>query len=77
VSEVVEFFAHGPSRAEIAAFRLSAAARERLRVLLARNAAGVLTDDEARELDQMILLDDIVSLIRARAQGNTSASESE
>jgi hypothetical protein len=74
VNEVVEFFAHAPSRADIAAFRLSPAAHERLRDLLARNAAGMLTADEQRELDQVLLLDDIVSLIRARAQGSTAAS---
>ena len=72
VGEVIEFFAQGPSRAAIAAFQLSEAARERLRELLHRNAAGAVTPDEARELDQMLLLDDIVSLIRARAQHPTA-----
>lgn len=62
VNEVIDFFA----RAEIAAFRLSPAAHERLRALLAHNAAGMLATDEQRELDQMVLLDDILSLIRAR-----------
>jgi hypothetical protein len=68
VEEVVEFFARGPSREEIASFRLSDAAQERLRELLHTNAAGQATPEEDRELDQMVLLDDIVSLIRARVQ---------
>jgi uncharacterized protein with von Willebrand factor type A (vWA) domain len=68
VEEVVEFFARGPSREEIAAFRLSGIAQERLRELLQRNASGVATPEEDCELDQMVLLDDIVSLIRARVQ---------
>ena len=67
VNEVVAFFAHAPSREDIAAFRLSPAAIERLRGLLERNAAGMLTGDEQHGLDQTILLDDILSLIRARA----------
>jgi hypothetical protein len=43
-----------------------------LRELLARNSAGSLNVAEQRELDQMVLLDDIVSLIRARVQGSLS-----
>lgn len=72
VQEVVEFLARAPSREDIAAFRLSPGARERLRALLERNAAGLLTVDEQRELDQIVLLDDIISLIRARAQGSAA-----
>lgn len=68
VDEVLDFFSRRPTPAQIAAFRLSEAAQERLRELLRRNSAGQLTQQEERELDQMILLDDIVSLIRARAQ---------
>jgi hypothetical protein len=73
VTEVVEFFAAGPSRDAIAAFRLSPAAQANMRALLEKNAAGMLSGDEARELDQMILLDDILSLVRARAGGSPVA----
>jgi hypothetical protein len=75
VNEVIDFFARAPSREDIAAFRLSPAAHERLRALLARNAAGMLSPEEHRELDQMVLLDDILSLLRARVQGNTASAE--
>jgi hypothetical protein len=68
IEEVVDFFARGPSRDEIAAFQLSAGAQQRLRTLLDKNAAGSLTLDEDRELERMVLLDDIVSLIRARVR---------
>ena len=71
IEEVVTFFACGPSREEIAAFRLSEAAQDHLRELLRRNAVGELAPDEQRQLDQMVLLDDIVSLIRARVQGTS------
>jgi hypothetical protein len=70
VGEVVEFLAGAPSREAIAAFHLSPSAHERIRALLARNAAGTLSAEEERQLDQMVLLDDILSLIRARAQGS-------
>lgn len=75
VSEVIAFFASAPSREDIAAFHLSPSAHEHLRALLARNAAGTLSADEQRELDQMVLLDDILSLIRARVQGGTASAE--
>lgn len=68
VEEVVEFFSHGPSREEIAAFRLSSTAQDRLRELLHKNSARELTQEENRMLDEMLLLDDIVSLIRVRVQ---------
>jgi hypothetical protein len=74
VAEVVEFFARGPSREAIAAFRLSPAALESIRRLLEKNAASTLTSEEERELDQMILLDDILSLVRARA-GDSSVTD--
>ena len=57
-----------PSREAMADFQLSPTGHERLRALLARNAAGRLIEVEARELDQMVLLDDILSLIKARMQ---------
>ena len=75
VSEVIDFFARAPSRAEIAAFRLSPSAHERLRALLDHNAAGTVSSDEQRELDQIVLLDDILSLIRARLQGEMATAE--
>jgi hypothetical protein len=68
IEEVVTFLARGPSREAITTFRLSEPAQERLRDLLRRNQAGLTTPDEMRELDQMVLLDDIISLIRARAR---------
>ena len=73
IGEVVEFFASSPSREQIAAFRLSDGALDRLRELLSRNASGELSSDEGRELDQMVLLDDILSLIRVKAQGASAA----
>ena len=73
VNEVVEFFAQAPSRDDIAAFRLSLSAYEYLRELLARNAAGTLTVEGQHELDQIVLLDDIISLIRARVHTTTTS----
>lgn len=64
--EIAEFFAHGPSAEEIATFRLSEPTIARVRELLAKNAAATLTREESEELDQLVLLDRIVMLIRSR-----------
>ena len=71
VNEVVKVFAQALSRDDIAAFRLSPSVREYLRGLLARNATGTLAAEEQHELDQIVLLDDIISLIRARVHDTT------
>lgn len=65
--EIVAFFAGGPSRTEIAAFRLSPATIDRVRHLLFKQSAGTLTDDEADELDQCVQLDRLLLLIRVKA----------
>jgi hypothetical protein len=64
--EVAEFFARSPSPEEIAAFRLSDTTVERVRALLGKNSDGTLTREETEELDQLVLLDRIVMLIRSR-----------
>jgi hypothetical protein len=66
--EIVSFFANGPSREEIAAFRLSDAATARVRDLLQKNSAGTLAPDEADELDTCVQLDRMMMLIRSRAR---------
>lgn len=66
VQEPAEFLARRPSPEEIMAFRLSEGAIERSRELLDKNAAGTLTDDETHELDRLVVLDDVISLIRSQ-----------
>ncbi len=64
--EIADFFARAPSQQEIAAFRLSDAAQARTRQLLDKNASGTLTPEEAAELDELVLLDRLITLIRSR-----------
>jgi hypothetical protein len=64
--QIAEFFARGPSPEEIVAFRLSEETLEYIRDLLRKNTAGTLTAEESRELDELVLLDRIVNLIRSR-----------
>lgn len=76
VQELAEFLARGPSSKDIMAFRLSEAAIERSRELLDKNAEGMLTPDEIHELDRLVVLDDVISLIRSHviAPSNDSGS---
>lgn len=64
--EVAEFFARGPSPREIAAFRLSDDTISLIRELLYKNSAGTLTPEESQQLDELVLIDRIVNLIRSR-----------
>ncbi len=52
---------------EILAFRPSAEAQERAQTLLDRSSEGTLTPEERAELDQMLQMDRLVSVLKARA----------
>lgn len=78
VEELADFLARTPSREEILAFRLSDAALDYSRQLMDKNHAGTITPDEARELDRLVLLDDILGLIRTRTMlSNSEAADHE
>lgn len=76
--EIATFFARGPLSNEIAAFRLSDEAVERIRELLEKNSVGTITQDEVVELDQLGQLNRMLLLIRShipRAQAADSTDE--
>ena len=66
--QIAEFFRCGPSRQEIMAFCLSDESLATNRELLYKNSAGTPTS-ETQELDELVLLDRIVNLIRANLLG--------
>jgi hypothetical protein len=68
IEEIVAFFAGGPSRDAIASFRLSKDAQEYISALLDKSRSGTLTSDEDRELDRVMALNEVISLIQARAR---------
>lgn len=76
IEEVADFFARGPSLAEIARFQLSEAAQNRISELLEREDDGSLDADERRQLDELLTINDLVMLIRARAGSSGSAPAS-
>ena len=74
VAEVVNFLATGPDPESIVAFHPSAAGAERARELLNRNREGSLTAVERAELDEMALLDQFMTLVKARAFEESKAA---
>lgn len=68
IEEIVAFFASGPSQDNVATFRLSKGAQEHISALLEKNRSGTLTSEEEHELDRVMALNEVVSLIQARAQ---------
>jgi len=65
--EVLDFLAKGPSSEEIMGFRPSDALIERSRELLDKNRSNSLTPEEAAELDEMGLMDTLVTLLKSKA----------
>jgi hypothetical protein len=72
--ELAQFLARRPSLAEIAAFRLSDSALERARELMEKNTNGEMSPEESRELDRLVLLDDIIALIQVHASPTETSS---
>jgi hypothetical protein len=64
--EVAAFLATGPSPEEIGRFRISEDAQKRVRALLAKQVEGALTPDESAELDEITVLDQLFTLMRAK-----------
>ena len=65
--EIVDFFARGTSSTAVLGYHPSVEARERVRDLLAKNKAGVLTPEEAAELELFGELEHFMQLVKARA----------
>lgn len=66
--EMVDFLASGPTPEQIIAHRPSAEFQERLADLLDKNREGELTEHESAELDSYEQIDDLMSLLKARAR---------
>jgi hypothetical protein len=65
--EVLDFLIKRPTPQEIAAFKVSLQAQERLRTLLEKNQEATLTPEETAELDVYEQLEHLMLLLKARA----------
>jgi chemotaxis response regulator CheB len=66
-TEVLDFLIQLPSPQEIAVFKVSTQAQERLRLLLEKNSLGTITQVENSELDIYEQLDQLMTLLKAKA----------
>lgn len=72
--EGIDFLASGPQPKEIVTFRPSEAAQDRSRELLRKNREETLSPAEEAELEEMALLDHLMTLIKAKAWEHASAA---
>lgn len=72
--ELLDYLVCKTTPQEILAFRPSQTAQERADYLTERNKSGMLSADEAAELQQLLELDALVSTLKARALAALSAS---
>lgn len=67
-SELIAFLSAGPSPQEVAACTVSDEAQQRLRRLLALNEAGLLSEEEQAELDEIEQIEHIMIMLKAEAR---------
>lgn len=65
-TEIVEFLASDPSPQAVINYHVSTRAQERLQRLLALNAAGLLSSDEDRELDELEKVEHLFVMLKAQ-----------
>ncbi len=66
--EVIDFIAAGTSPDDVAAFRASEAARQRVAELVEREKTGDLDAEERSELEHYLQLEHLMRLAKARAR---------
>lgn len=71
---ILTFLASGPTPAQIAAFSPSPEVQQRLRTLLERSQAGVLTSTEQAELDELERIEHIVVMMKTGALGTLATA---
>ncbi len=67
-SEIIEFLAKGPTTNEVMAYHVSDRAQERLGRLLSINEAGLASEEERVELDEIEKIEHVMILLKAQAQ---------
>jgi len=65
-TEVLEFLAQSPTPEDVLAYHASARAQSRLQRLLALNVAGLLSEDEHQELDELQQIEHIIIMLKAQ-----------
>ncbi len=67
VAEIIKFLSAGPTPEQVVGFVVSERAQERLKRLLALNQAGLLSQAEQNELDELEQIEHMMVLLKAGA----------
>jgi hypothetical protein len=70
-SEIVAFLLQNPTLQEVFEYHVSEEAQGRIRRLLALNEAGILSETEQQELDELQQLEHVMIMLKARIADNT------
>jgi len=71
--EVIDFIASGPTPAQIIAFKPSVAMQKRVDELLEKKREKDISEAEAREVEQYLMVEHIMRLAKARARQKLAA----
>lgn len=72
VAELIEFLAKGPTPKQVGGYKVSDRAQKRIQRLLALNESSLLSQDEQAELDESEKFNHLVTLLKARAHGQSA-----
>ena len=64
-SEIMDFLATGPTSTDLLNYHVSDRAQERLQRLLAINQAGIASEEEQTELDELSQIEHIITMLKA------------
>lgn len=73
-TEIVEFLATDPTPEEVLTYHVSARAQSRLQRLLTLNGAGLLSELEQRELDELEKIEHILIMLKAQLASSLSTN---
>jgi hypothetical protein len=71
-SEITAFLLQNPTPQEVFNYHVSEEAQARLRRLLTLNEAGILSETERQELDELQQLEHVIIMLKARIADNRS-----
>jgi hypothetical protein len=74
-TEVIEFLSHEPSPREVLTYHASERSQTRLQRLLALNEAGLLSEEEARELEELQKIEHILVMLKSQLAQDASQGE--
>ncbi len=73
-SELIAFLLSNPTPEQVASCTVSTRAQRRLRRLLALNEAGLLSEEEKTELDEIEQIEHIMIMLKAQARQSVEAT---